>query len=70
RSESIERLQIIEDCMNIFDDMLERENAIIEQALVRKQVTDSQSGQLAQALDRWKANRGVWSLINGVATNA
>jgi hypothetical protein len=61
---SIRREQLIVECMNLFDQIMGKENQRLERLLESGGITDSKELQLSNILGRWRENTGVWALIN------
>ena len=60
----LDRLSLVEDCMNIFDQLAGAENEKLLKMTVAGAITDADGQRLSKALERWKENVGVWTLIN------
>jgi hypothetical protein len=58
------RAELIEDCLNIFDRLVEVEIHKLKALIEVGSVTDTAEGRLKTVLNRWRANIGVWMLIN------
>lgn len=58
------RMQIIEDCMDLFDGLVEQANQQIERLMKSGLITDTADSQIMGVMHRWKENKGVWMLIN------
>jgi methylmalonyl-CoA mutase cobalamin-binding subunit len=63
-----DRVQLIEECMNIFETLVASENTTLEALLRLGKITDTEKGQLSRVLDTWRENMGVWTLINDLNT--
>jgi len=58
------RARLIEDCLNIFDRLVEVEMRKLKTLMELGEVTDTADGRLHAVLQRWQANKGMWVLIN------
>ncbi len=64
QSNHYRRTDLIEECMNMFDQLVEQENRKIRALLQTGGITDASDGSVSQVLRRWYENKGRWALIN------
>ena len=62
---SLNRLTLILKCMDIFEDLVKKQNDEIFNLLEIGMVSDNSNKNLYTVLHTWENNMGIWKLING-----